>query len=639
MAARASLRVAALLWVCAPLGAQSWIPVGPPGGDVRSLAADPRDPGRIYLGTAEGVLYRSDDGGVSWQRPSPGFPLRGQSLDVIVVGPRGSLLVGYWQVAGKGGGVAASTDGGATFSIAPRIEGQSVRALARAPSDPRTVVAGALDGIFASSDGGLGWSRISPAGHAELKNVRSVAIDPMDPRVIYAGTWHLPWKTLDGGRRWVRAHAGMLSDSDVFTLTLDRRDPLCVYATACTGIYRSLDGARRWVPVRGVPAGSRRTRAFAQDPDQPDTFYAGTTEGLWMSENGTLGWRAATPTSLAVNAVLALPRGVVLAGCDGAGVLRSVDRGRSWAASNTGFSERFVSRMAFDRTRQRVLVGIWGGRGHGGVLAAPTARGPWKRLGAGLEGHDVLSLVVAGSAVLAGTDGGLFSLRAGGGAWRLLPTADTLEMQPRVEDVAALSDRVLLAGTSKGLLRSADAGWTWTRPLPDVEGRVSALATTPEDPDLALAVTPAGLYHSQDGGATWAHRSAGMGDAPIHVLAILPGGRRVVFAASRNGVYRSSDQGRNWVRCAGGLPSSDFTGLAVHPDGHTLYASDFTRGGVYRSQDRGETWARLPARGLVTERAWAVGLDPVAPEGLLAALPAGGLHWLGLVGGNVADSH
>lgn len=65
--------------------AQQWIPVGPPGGDVRSLAVDPLDPQRIYLGTAEGVLYRSDVSGLDWQRLHPGFPGRGQSLDEIVV--------------------------------------------------------------------------------------------------------------------------------------------------------------------------------------------------------------------------------------------------------------------------------------------------------------------------------------------------------------------------------------------------------------------------------------------------------------------------------------------------------------------------------------------------------------------------
>ena len=48
----------------APAQAQSWIPVGAPGGNVRTLTSDPRDPQRIYLGTADGMLYRSDDGGI-----------------------------------------------------------------------------------------------------------------------------------------------------------------------------------------------------------------------------------------------------------------------------------------------------------------------------------------------------------------------------------------------------------------------------------------------------------------------------------------------------------------------------------------------------------------------------------------------
>ena len=70
---------AVILSLCSPplLRAQSWLPVGPPGGDVRELAADPRDPRRIYLGTADGILYRSDDGGLKWHRMSPGFPHRG----------------------------------------------------------------------------------------------------------------------------------------------------------------------------------------------------------------------------------------------------------------------------------------------------------------------------------------------------------------------------------------------------------------------------------------------------------------------------------------------------------------------------------------------------------------------------------
>jgi hypothetical protein len=250
--------------------------------------------------------------------------------------------------------------------------------------------------------------------------------------VIYAGTWHLPWKTSDGGATWTPLHDGMIEDSDVFTLTLDRRDPQRVFATACTGIYRSGDGAEHWARVRGIPASSRRTRAFAQDQQKPETFFAGTTEGLWLSDDDTLSWRVVTPRNLVVNTIVPLPDGTLLVGSEGAGVLRSRDRGKSWTSSNNGFSERFVSRIVFDTPRQRVLVGVWGDRQHGGVLAAPTARGPWTRLGVGLEGREVVSLASTESTVLAGTDQGLFALDKNG-VWRRLPLVrDVLESHPRL---------------------------------------------------------------------------------------------------------------------------------------------------------------------------------------------------------------
>src|SRR5918993_825466 len=104
------LAVAALLFLAEIVSAQTWVPVGPPGGDVRSMAADPRDSRRIYLGTANGLLYRSDDAGARWRRMSPGFPRRGVSLDDIVVDPRGAVYVGFWEVGRSSGGVAQSLD-------------------------------------------------------------------------------------------------------------------------------------------------------------------------------------------------------------------------------------------------------------------------------------------------------------------------------------------------------------------------------------------------------------------------------------------------------------------------------------------------------------------------------------------------
>src|SRR3954462_10437266 len=58
----------------------SWISVGPEGGDVRSLSADPANPSRVLLGTSAGQIYQSEDGGKTWQR----FVRIGKGNDYVV---------------------------------------------------------------------------------------------------------------------------------------------------------------------------------------------------------------------------------------------------------------------------------------------------------------------------------------------------------------------------------------------------------------------------------------------------------------------------------------------------------------------------------------------------------------------------
>jgi photosystem II stability/assembly factor-like uncharacterized protein len=310
-------------------------------------------------------------------------------------------------------------------------------------------------------------------------------------------------------------------------------------------------------------------------------------------------------------------------------VVRSADGGRSWVASNTGFSERFVSHMLFDRVGRRVLAGIWGDRAHGGVFAAPTPRGPWARLGTGLAGREVLSLGLIGTEVIAGTDDGLFLSAGPTGQWQRLTTVvDGMDVHPRVTEVVAPSVRTVLAATSKGLLRTADGGRTWQRLALGISEPITALAVSPDDAELVVAATPLGIFKSADGGATWAQTSAGFGDAQAHTLAFVPSSDRALFAATGKGLFRSSDQGATWSRVTGGIPWTDITGLAVHADGRTVYASDFTWGGIFRSSDGGATWERMPSEGLVSDRAWTLAVDPAAPERVLAASPTGGLHLL-----------
>jgi len=606
---------------------EAWTPLGPPGGDVRSLAADPRDPRVAYLGTADGVLYRSDDAGQAWSLPSPGFPLRGMSLDDLVVGPDGSLFVAYWEVQGPGGGVARSTDGGRTFTLLPGLAGQGVRALAQAAGAPQVLVAGTLGGVFRSEDEGLTWRRISPPGHEEIRNVNSVVLDPRDARVIYAGTWHLPWKTTDAGVTWRPVRTGMIDDSDVMTLNLDHRNPDTVFATACSGIYRSADAGGRWSRIRGIPSSSRRTRAFAQDPFRPDTLYAGTTEGLWRSEDGSLTWRLLTAKDLVVNAVLPLPGGVVLLGTDGAGVLRSTDRGRSFAAANTGFSSRFIARVVTS-PGGRVVAAVGHDRRYGGVFTT-LADGTWAPLGTGLEGREVLSLAVTGAGPeeigLAGTDDGVFLYALHCGFWRRLPTRIAgSEVNPRVIHLAAAGTRLVAAATPQGLLLSRDGGESWERQVLGMAAEVTAVAFSARPPHQLAAATPLGVFRSEDEGRRFVQVSNGVAGAQVRSLAFLPEDARVLFATTPIGLLRSADAGQTWARYGAGLPHSDISALAFGGPG-AVYAGEFQRGSVYRSLDRGESWAAIEANGLAGERIFSLA---VSGDRLLAGTTASGLKAL-----------
>jgi photosystem II stability/assembly factor-like uncharacterized protein len=403
----------------------------------------------------------------------------------------------------------------------------------------------------------------------------------------------------------------MIDDSDVMTRNLDRRDPDTVFATACSGIYRSANVGGHWSRIRGIPSSSRRTRAFAQDLGRPETFFAGTTEGLWRSDDASATWRLLSAKELVVNAVLPLPGGVVLLGTDGAGVLRSADLGRTFAAANEGFSSRFISRVLV-APGGRVLAAVGHDRRHGGVFTS-SSDGTWTSLGTGLEGREVLSLAAAGEGedevVLAGTDNGVFLYAMHCGFWRRLPTrvAGT-DLFPRVAHIAAAGPRLLAAAAPQGLLLSRDGGETWERHVLGLAAEVTAVAFSHRPPYELAATTALGLFRSDDQGRSFVQVSNGVAGAQVRSLAFQPEDARVLFATTPVGLLRSPDAGQTWARYGGGLPHSDITGLAFGPEG-VVFASDFRMGGVYRSLDRGESWAAVGAEGLAGERIFSLAVD------------------------------
>src|SRR5690242_4417953 len=552
------LIVLAITLTCSmSLWAGQWAVLGPDGGDVRSLAYDPHNPDRIFLGTSTGVIFVSNNGGQDWSR----FAHLGTGdeyvVDHIALNPQNPKLmfVSAWSAQSQQmGDVFRSTDGGKNWQTLPAMHGKSIRAMAMSVSNPNILVAGALDGVFRSRDGGDSWERMSPANHADIKNIESIAIDPKDPNVVYAGTWHLAWKTADGGANWQHINKGMVDDSDVFSIIVDHSNPANVFASACSGIYKSVTAGEQFSKIQGIPFSARRTRVLRQDPSNPNIVYAGTTEGLWKTMDLGKTWKRVSNPEIVVNDVLVDPRNSsrVLLATDRSGILASNDGASTWTASNHGYTHRYVSAIVPDqKDANTIYVGVVNDREFGGVFYSHDGGQHWSQKSSGLGGKDVFTLKEASNgALVAGTNHGTYLLQRNGSEWH--PINNVV--------IEKTSFRTVKKGTKKNQIASK----TSTRSV--LDARVNDIEIAG---DRWIAATSNGLYFSKDQGKVW---MGGPVQGEKDFLSVRSKGNTVVAAAPIN-VFVSSDGGATFTQHSLKQYVTNIRGVTVTPDAHIFVAS------------------------------------------------------------------
>jgi photosystem II stability/assembly factor-like uncharacterized protein len=603
----------ALFFSALSLSAQTWRPIGPPGGDVRSLAADPRDPRTIYLGTQDGHIFGSRDGGEHWQLLG-----RAGEEDTVVfsilVDSRNSqaLYAATWSLGQTPGGVFRSADGGRTWQRAG-LTGQTVRAIVQSPSNPEILIAGTLSGVFRTTNAGANWERISPENHEDLRNFDSLAVDPRDPRVIYAGTYHLAWKTTDGGRQWFPIHAGMADDSDVMSLSLDPAAPDRVFGSACSGIYHSENGGTLWAKYRGIPNTARRTHWLRQDPKQAATLYSATTEGLWKTTDAGATWRRVTPANWAISALVIHPQNTdrLVIGVEGEGIFVSDDGGKNFRAANEGFSHRQIMDLAVDRERPERMLAVLTNAADP-VVASQDGGRTWSRLGAGLKTYQLRHVYAAPDGWWATlTSGGLLRYDAVKAAWLKAgaiagepavapkkkkgapaPAAKAPAARPltAVVNDLAFGRELSLAATTEGLLLSRDRGATWSRvAAPELsKSPVHAVRVSTDGKEI-VAVAPGRIGLSRDGGRTWTTQP--FSAEARGQLRLFDAHLEGLLVGAENGMFLSRDAGQNWVRV--NLPQARIQDLAVVA---RAWLVSTPRGGLYLSHDQGKSWAQLESR-------------------------------------------
>jgi photosystem II stability/assembly factor-like uncharacterized protein len=643
--------------------AQTWRQVGPPGGTVISLEADPHDTNKLYLGTSDGHVFNSTDEGGHWQLLSRIGNGQDDVVTHILVDPRDSnqLYASTWALYSGGGGVYRSKDAGRTWQVIG-LAHETVRAIAQSPTKQNILVAGTLTGVYRSVDDGNTWERITPAKHDDLRNFDSVAFDPRDENIIYAGTYHLPWKTTNGGKDWFPINKGMIDDSDVMSVVVDPANPDNVHATACSGIYHSTNGAQQWTRYNGIPFVFRRTQLIKQDPQHPDTLYAGTTSGLWKTTNEGGEWKRLTPGDWVINAIVIDPKNPqrVILGTEREGVQISENGGQTYTAANVGFHHQHILDVALDNAHpERALVVLTFDTN--AFLATKDGGTTWAPLGAGLKRTDLKHVYAAPTGWWASlNNGGLMKYEETSGKWvkaglyapgpaeAEAPTKVTkiingkkttvLVKKPAPKTTKApqllafqVNDMVFangswFAATTGGVVISRDGGKLWKSAAKDelVKQPAQSLEVS-SDGSRLWAIAQRNLLYSADGGAHWDARElpfASSGNLRLHRI-----DDTNLFITSNMGLYASKDAGRNWNRA----DVRDLQFQDVAGSGNALIVS-LQRHGLIASSDAGKSWQHVNS-------AFAEGYVPVvharrdgtvvaasATEGLLAYEPEVAAH-------------
>jgi photosystem II stability/assembly factor-like uncharacterized protein len=298
--------------------------IGPArGGRSTAVAGIPSQPNTFFMGGSGGGVWRTDDGGNSWNNISDGFIPVGSigsirvapsDVNVIYVGtgsadPRGNVSIGR--------GVYKSIDGGKTFALSGLEKGGQIGKLEIHPQNPDIVFAAVLGnpfgpnaerGVYRTKDGGKNWEKVLYIN--EKTGAMDVVMDPNNTRILYAAMWQVqrkPWTLIDGGPdggvyqskdggdTWNKLEGGLPTgvlgkiglavspaNSDRIWVLVETPDD------SKGGLFRSDDAAKTFVKVSADRELRTRhwyyTHVFA-DPKDQETVYINNVR-FWKSTDG-----------------------------------------------------------------------------------------------------------------------------------------------------------------------------------------------------------------------------------------------------------------------------------------------------------------------------------------------------------------
>ena len=657
--------------------------VGPAmtSGRIGALDVHPNNPAIIYVGASSGNLWKTVNGGATWQ---PIMDREGAyAIGWITIDKRNPNIV--WVGTGEnnsqrsvayGDGVYKSEDNGRSWKNVGLKQSEHIGKIVVDPTNSDIVYvaaqgplwsAGGDRGLYKTTDGGKTWEQVLK--FSEHPGVSDVEVDPRNPNVVIAtshqrrrhfftlingGPESAIHRSTDGGKTWAKVNTGLPGEElGRIGIAISPVNPNIVYANVEAanrkgGVYRSNDNGVTWEKRSDYNQGSMYYGQIWADPVDAERIYIPDVY-TQVSDDGGRTLRQLGQRSMHVdNHIMWVdPKNTdhILMGNDG-GLYRSWDRGGTWAFyENLPITQFYDVDVDYDLPFYNIV---------GGTQDNYSLHGPSRtRSDHGIMNQDWV-VTQGGDGFVSRVDpedpNTIYAEAQHGSMVRVdRRTGQRVGIQPTTEPgeaparwnwdtpiIISPHKHTRLYTASQRLYRTEDRGNTWTAISPDLSRQVERnqlpLMGKLWGPDAVAKNQSTALYGN------------------ISAIAESPKTEGLLYVGTDDGLVQvSEDGGKNWRRVDAlpGVPSNAYIARirASQHDARTVYVAvenhqngDF-KPYLVKSTDAGRTWTSiagdLPARGST----YAFAEDHVDPNLLFAgtefaawASKDGGKHWFKLPG-------